>query len=304
MVDTNVAFVEQVYSSGEVYYVKKSENQLVLMDFVEDSGTNSSLRSALKSTNPSALFYYTLYYWNGSEKTAIADNVVPSSIGTPASGERAVICYTTYTLDETDKILISEIESITAAQDAVKTIITSAAEKHVAVKEKSCPLPQNTEEYAVSPSGNTVYCYTDKTDTYNLSDVYAVSVADEQIGVPELYEKQITNTLFFTATGQVGYYKGGALYLDKVKIAENVHNYSINGETGGISVMQNFDEQSGLGTVCHMMDGRAEVLSNGASQHIMLKDRVVYLKNGDTLYLHIEGEEREIAKAARILLAK
>ncbi|MBR3961849.1 MAG: hypothetical protein IKK13_06550, partial [Clostridia bacterium] len=148
------------------------------------------------------------------------------------------------------------------------------------------------------------YYYADKTDTYNLSDVYAVSASSGQIGEPELYEKQITNKLFFTVAGNTGYYKGGALYLDKVKIAENVHNYSINGETGGISVMQNFDEQSGLGTVCHMMDGRAEVLSNGASQHIMLKDRVVYIKNGNTLYLHIEGEEREIAKAARILLAK
>ena len=303
-VDTGVAFVQQVYSSGEVYYVKKSEKQLVLMDFVEDSKTNSSLRSALKTTSPSTLFYYTLYYFDGSQKSVIADNVVLSSIGAPASDEVPLICYTSFTLGETDKIMISEISSIAYAQDAVKEIITSATEKHFALKGKTYTLPHNTEDYAVSPSGDTVYYYADKTDTYNLSDVYAVSASSGQIGEPELYEKQITNKLFFTVAGNTGYYKGGALYFDKIKIADNVHSYSVNAETGGISVMQNFDEQSGLGTVCHMMDGRAEVLSNGASQHIMLKDRVVYIKNGNTLYLHVEGEEREIAKAARILLAK
>lgn len=302
-VDTNVAFVEQAYLTGECYYLKKSVNQLTLMDFVEDSKISSPFRAELRTTNPSTLFYYTLYYFNGSESVALAENVVLSSLGMPVA-ETPVICFTTYSLDESDKILISEISSISAAQEAVKGIITAATEKQVAVKDKAYSLPTNAEDYAVAPAGDTVYYYCDKTSTYDLSDVYSASLLNGEMGEPEVYEKQISNKLIFEKNGQVGYYKGGAFYLDKVKIADNVYNYSLNTETGGMSIMQSYDEESKMGTVCHMMEGRPEVLSTGATQHIMLKDRVLYIKNGEALYLHIEGEEREIAKAAKILLAK
>ena len=177
---------------------------------------------------------YTLYYFNGTESTAVTDALASYWIGTYSTGS-PVLLAPVYERDEVRKPKLSELMELTQSKSAtqVREMIEEAryskTEQYFVVQGTTSLFDEpDAKNFTISPDGDTVYFLNDLSDDGREGDLYKLAISDGKIGRAELYDTGVSSDyMYFMSDGRFAYYKDvdnakGDFYIDKVQIDYDV----------------------------------------------------------------------------------
>lgn len=255
-----------------------------------------------------------LYYYNGEDKKILTD-LYNSYTGT--AEESPLIIFSSYTLNNSSKLLLSEIEYASEVENLVKeSFNTSNGERKIAIKDKVSKFEQdNAVSFEISKDGKTIYYLDDYSGEESVGNLYKVEISDDKLGKRVLYEKEVYYGITLTEDGKVLYYKNvenykGTLYIDKKKVDSNVSTYVNYFEDDEMLVyFVDYNSEKHYGTLKCYTDGKATKIREDVYNYtITPSGEIMYLFDYSTssyegdLYVYDGGESKKIDSGVMVLI--
>lgn len=276
-----------------------------------DKASRDKWREALAETKLSHSVY-SLYLYNGSEKTAITESFA-GDINSAAAAEKPVISYVAYNQETFNKAKLSEIveaDDFKGFKDKVEKALFSSSDRYIAVGAIASVLEQeNASAICINESGTTVYYVDDIPEGKDAGDLYSVSIVENVVGEPELYDSDVyAGACKFLSDTQFLYFKdykdaNGDLYLNKAKVDYDVssNNLSYNSELEKIYYFIDWDNEKGYGILKEYANGESIKIADDVHSYSYTTDgKVLYLYDYSLKYyageLHLwdNGESQKI----------
>lgn len=322
---SDVYDVNIMYGENGIYYTKECDSEMTLGDFIEDDmkleyaelsqpeSTSYPYRRDFKSYSEysEALDKYNawkakevcdeirdsfkeplscvheLCYYDGEKEHVLSKNYI-STFHTNYAG-KPVFVFKEANKSETDKVSISELDSIYDAKDSVESELRNAGKLRIAVKAGLSDLDYDYDEVEfinVSESGKYLYFMNDISDDYH-GDLYMTDLSGGKAKKPELYDSDVYTTYSLRGDKPM-YFKDydesdecGELYIAKKKIGSDVYASFIKSESNDMDevfYMTEYNEDRERGTL---------KMTNGKKSIKIADDVHAYsvLPNGDVAYL-------------------
>lgn len=233
---------------------------------------------------------YSLCFYNGTEKAVITDTF-SKSYAVTASAEKPVISYVAYdqeTLEKEKLSTIVEANDLSAFQEKVESALFSSSERYIAIGSTASVFQQeNAASIRINDSGTEVYYVDDIPEGKNAGDLYKLSIAENTVGTPELYDSEVSvKNCYFLSDSQFLYFKDykdgdGDLYINKAKVDYDVSslNLNYNKEQDKLYYMIDWDKDKGYGTLKEYASGQSAKIADDVHSY-------TYTPNGKVLYLY------------------
>ena len=281
-----------------------------------DKLTRDILREDLAETYISES-NYALFYYNGSEATAITDTLVYDGyIGEynirsdyATANEAAVIIFKTYNQTSINKVNFSEINSISDVEEIVEEGLDSSSELHVSVGSKASVVEHtDAQNLSIDSAGKTIYFLDNIDDQESYGDLYKITVSKENSPKAEFYESDVSTAVTrFISEDNYMYYKDvenatGELYINKDSIDYDVSlDHTIyDDKSDAIAYFTDWNSEKSYGTLkVQTQNGNSKIADDVHAFNFTPSGEVLYLydynsdhSNGE-LYLYVEGENNE-----------
>ena len=268
-------------------------------------------REALENAKLSHTIY-SLYFYNGSEKTAITESFA-GDISSVAAAQNPVISYAAYNQETLNKAKLSELaeaDDYDGFKDKVEKALFSSSDRYIAVGAAPSVLKQEkAAAICINESGTAIYYVDDIPEGKDAGDLYSVSIVDNVVGEPELYDSDVyAGTCYFLSDTQFLYFKdykdaNGDLYLNKAKVDYDVcsNNLSYNDKLEKIYYYSDWDNEKGYGLLKEYANGESVKIADDVHSYSYTTDgKVLYLYDYSLKYyageLHLwdNGESQKI----------
>lgn len=280
----------------EAYYAKASRDKW---------------REALAETKLSHTVY-SLYFYSGSEKTAITDSFA-GDINSAAAAKKPVISYAAYNQEAFNKAKLSDIveaNDFKGFNDKIEKALFSSSDRYIAVGAAPSVLKQEkAAAIRINESGTAIYYVDDIPEGKDAGDLYSVSIVDNVVGEPELYDSDVyAGTCYFLSDTQFLYFKdykdaNGDLYLNKATVDYDVssNNLSYNSELEKIYYYTDWNNEKGYGILKEYANGESVKIADDVHSFSYTTDgKVLYLYDyslkhyAGELHLWDKGESQKI----------
>lgn len=251
---------------------------------------------------------YTLYYYNGSEETVITDALVDEWEVTYVR-TKPVMVISVYNQSDIQKVKLSEISSYDEVSDLVDAALYSSSEKYVVVGSTMSILEQtDAKNIRLSSDGNVIY-YLDDVSESGVGDIYKVTISDGQVGKPEMYDSDVSNSdVTITEDDSLVYYKNvdneaykGDLFINGQEIDYDVALWNITFWDDAVLYYTDWNAEKSYGTLKMYKDGTNTKIADDVSDvETTNNDDIVYLYDYSvkyytgTLYLYNSGKPKKI----------
>lgn len=289
--------MEAEYNAArEAYYAKLSRDEL-RKDLKEETLEQSS---------------YSLCFYNGIEATVITDAFVGDNYYSDYTyaSDAPVIIYEAYN-QSSQKVKLSEVESIYDIKEMVEAALFSSSEKYIAVKTTATVVEQEKEanSFRINSSGTVVYYIDNIPDEKSYGELYRISIADGVVGKAEVYDNDVyIGYCRFACDDKFEYYKDykdskGELYVNKTKIDYDVKVYSpvVYSDSDKVIYFTDWDNDKMYGTLKIYQNGKSVKVADDVHDFSTMGDgRILYLYDYSLNYykgeLHVweNGETRKI----------
>ena len=255
---------------------------------------------------------YALCFYSGTEKTVITDAFSVRYAYT-AAAEKPVISYVAYDQEAVEKTKLSavmEANDISVFQERVENALFSSYDRYIALGSAPSVLKQEkAAAIRINGAGTEVYFVDDVPDGKDAGDLYKVTIADNVVGEPELYDSDVSvGSCYFLSDSGFLYFKDlkdgtGDLYLNKAKVDYDVSNLSLgyNEKQDKLYYMIDWDSEKCYGTLKEYAGGETVKIADDVYSYAYIPDgRVLYLYDYSLKYyageLHLweNGESRMI----------
>ena len=255
---------------------------------------------------------YSLYFYNGSEKTAITESFA-GDISSVAAAQNPVISYAAYnqeTLNKTKLSELAEADDFSGFYDKIEKALFSSSDRYIAVGATASVLKQEqAAAIRINESGTAIYYVDDIPEGKNVGELYSVSIVENVVGEPELYDSDVyAGACYFLSDTQFLYFKdykdaNGDLYLNKAKVDYDVcsNNLSYNDKLEKIYYYSDWDNEKGYGTLKEYANGESVKIADDVHSYSYTTDgKVLYLYDYSLKYyageLHLwdNGESQKI----------
>lgn len=255
---------------------------------------------------------YSLCFYNGSEKNVITE-AFAYGIDAVVATEKPVISYVAYNQKEFNKLKLSQItnyDDIDNFAEKVETALFSSSDRYITIGNTASVVEQkNATALRINESGTAVYFIDDIPEGKNAGDLYKVSVVENTVENPEMYDSDVySGACFFLSDEQFLYFKdykdgNGDLYLNKAKVDYDVNfsNLSYNSESGKIYYVTDWDSEKSYGTLKEYANGESVKIADDVYSYVYTPDgKVMYLYDYSLKYyageLHLwdNGESKKI----------
>lgn len=242
------------------------------------------LREDLKSET--IITDYTLYFFDGTEATVVADGVNGESHVFWAN-EKPVIVFSACSEPVDLKIKLSEISAAFEVADPVWEALEASSDRYIAAGSTLSVIEQTNASYFIVSSDGSAVFFLDNMSEKGDGDLYKINITDDQIGERELYDSDVSDHSIFFDDDHIVYYKS-------VRDDENMGDLFVDGEEIDFAVDIRFRPRLENGAVFYftywnekMNRGTLKMFKNGNRTRVsdVLYDYTV-TRNGDILYLH------------------
>jgi len=241
--------------------------------------------------------YYSLYYYDGSEKYEITD-ACASSYPITAS-EAPVIIYKVFNQASFEKVKLSEVVSVYDIESLAEAALFSSAEWYIASKDAATfiELEYESTHFRVNSSGTLVYYIDNVPDEKNYGDLYQISINKGVVGSPEVYDSDVYYSAYnFVSDDELQYFKDfkdakGEFYINENRIDYDVNPYDIVVDSNLEKVFYyvDWDDDKEYGTLKVYQDGDSKKIDDDVNFYTVTPDgRVLYLY--DFSQNHYKGE--------------
>ena len=229
---------------------------------------------------------YTLYYFDGTEATVVADGVNGESHVFWAN-EKPVIVFSACSEPVDLKIKLSEISAAFEVADPVWEALEASSDRYIAAGSTLSVIEQTNASYFIVSSDGSAVFFLDNMSEKGDGDLYKINITDDQIGERELNDSDVSDHSIFFDDDHIVYYKS-------VRDDENMGDLFVDGEEIDFAVDIRFRPRLENGAVFYftywnekMNRGTLKMFKNGNRTRVsdVLYDYTV-TRNGDILYLH------------------
>ncbi len=274
------------YDSGEIYYTKRSDNVINVIDYIEKDTDNEALYERLKTAKHS-IFSYSLYYYN-TDEILVSDMFIYDSLNDTYAKDAPVVAFNAYHPEKAEKVKLSSvnsyIEALTALDDAVS--VTRYQDIQLAVKDKVISTDIDYAfNYFFSDDGSTFYyldeisvgsSLDDTTGTLNKIQINDGAVSDKTKIDEKVFYAHLENGALVYEKNYNG--KEFDLYVDSKLVDEGVNAYFIKYTDNKIAYLTDYDNDTNSGTL-KLFDGNS---SKEIAKNVFDFD---FSFNGDVIYL-------------------
>ena len=281
-----------------------------------DKVNRDSLRDSLKESTME-LTKYTLYYYNGTEETVVTDALTsPGSVSYAL--DASTLLLSVYEQSEVKKVKFSEVSSIYDVRNKVDDALYSSSARYIAVKATLTLLDQpDASHFTISYDGAVIYFLDDIPEDGAKGELYKITIADGQVGRPELYDSDVsTNGMFFLADNRFVYYKDvdesnwkGDLYIDKAEIDYDTRLYSVSYTDNAVYYYTDWNYNKGYGTLKKYENGEKTKIADDVHSFVTTDDNdLLYLYDYSsnsykgTLYRYNKGEAVKVDEDVMALI--
>ena len=274
-----------------------------------------SVRQTLTTTTKTST-EYSLYYYNGSEEILLTDKQA-GSYGERFAGERPVAVYWGYRQAEIPKVNLSEIQSASEVSDKIDMALYSARDCYISIGGTPFMLEEaDIDRYVLSDNGDTLY-FLDNVSDNDVGDVYKLSIQENQLGTPGLYDTEVSAYGFYFYGGKdLVYYKNvdteyykGDLYFNGEEIDYDVRMYMLYDVDGVLYYFTDWNSNQECGVLKMYADGiRTKISDDVYDYEVLPNGEVVYLYDYSTTYYkgtlrrYNGGEPEKLADDVAMLL--
>ena len=323
---SEIISVVKIYENGEAYYLKQTEKQVLLNDYVEDDTKKANseeikeLKKSLKDSTAET-HLYDLYYYNGKKGKSVAKNVQQEDVRT--ASERAVVLFKTCDISGMKKLKLSEISSAWEVEEKILEYISVNSKYQVAVEKKTTTITQkNIGQAILAENGDVLYFVADiAEEMINTSDaigtLYKMSISGSKAKTPKKYASDVyarevaivgdTDVLYYKNVSEVDYIMQGDLYVNKKNRDENVKVGSAvcfkDADKKAVYYLSDWKYQASMGTLKRVKGNKVTEIRKAAHAfYAMEKGEVFFIGDYDVetysgnLYRHKNGKARKIDK--------
>lgn len=326
---SDVQRVYRGYDSGEVYYIKLSENDIVsVIDYIDDDMKESdALITKPVCSKKTTRDYYREHLkdrtmnhriesfccYNGTEEKVLNSALLVDRAYSSASAP--VVVFSVYKLGRVPSIKLSEIKSLYDVSGMINAALFSEREYYIAVSDVVSALEEfdNISYYIrIDDSGEHLYYFNDEDGYGSTSDLYSAAIVDGRVQTSELYDTGITCMSYSSITffnGKIAYWKSvnvdkhrGDLYVDKKKADDGIDYRTVmfDENSGAITYIADADSK-GKGTLKIYRKGSVEEISDDVSDYCVLPNgNILYMyhynigRNSGKLYMYSSGVTEKV----------
>lgn len=242
-----------------------------------------SIRSYLTSASLD-LDCLSFCYFDGEKETVITSTMENSYYYTFSYGAPVAV-YKAYTVSDSAKITLSELNSAEDIQQYVTGKLSAKLQPFIAVKGESTALAQKkgAQNFSINSDGTMVLFFDDIPDGKSYGDLYQVTIKDGKPGAPVLYDSEVhinTCTIF---SENIRYFKdyenhAGEMYINKKRVASDVYiGYDI-GADGELFFYTDWNDEKELGTLQMYKDGKVTKIADDVHTFVLTpRNQVLYL---------------------------
>lgn len=325
--------VLRIYDSGEMYYTRETTDNASLMDYVADDmkaidaaiefpyrsqfattdeylnaleaynakKNRDELRASLQETSLGTSSY-ALCYFNGADETVVADAFVDYQSNSAIATDAAVIAYEAYNQSGFSKVRLSEVDSIYALKDAVKSAMYASSDRYIAVKGTATVVEQEKKatRFQINAAGTIVYYFDDIPDGKSYGELYRITIVNGVVYKPEVFDSDVSTSYSgFIDNDHYKYFKDykndvGELYINKQRIDYDVYVYDITycSDLNEVFYYTDVNDERSSGTLKVNQNGKAVKIADDVHDFSVVPDgRVLYLYDYSKKYY--KGELRE-----------
>ena len=283
---SDVVSVIKVHETGEIYYTKQDQEEFTHWDFIEDdvpdtyySEYYSEQLANYTVSNPMK----TLYYYNGTESTMVAENVIDWEY---TDSKRAVLVYECYDGEELPKMTLSEyVEDSPSMYWWLRDEMEKNAVSCVAIGGTTEEIDVGTLYTAhLNDEGMILYVCADYDEEDACLSLYKLILGENSVESFDLMDDEVYTRLCFN-NDSILYFKEvndglGELYMDGNYIDDDVAaSFPVTVQDGRVYYMQDYNYDKDIGTFTYY-DGK---------ETVAVKDDVSKFfstKSGDVLFLY------------------
>ena len=233
---------------------------------------------------------YSLCFYNGTEVTVITDTF-SGFYSYTAGAEKPVISYVAYDQENLEKETLSaviESNDISKFKEKVESALFSAYDRYITIGATATVMKQeNATGIRINESGTEIYYVDDIPDGKDAGDLYKISVVENVVGTPELYDSEVYAKIgYFLSDTQFLYFKDykdgtGDLYLNKAKVDYDVssNNLNYNENTNKLYYLIDWDNDKSYGVLKEYSNGESVKISDDVYSY-------AYVPDGKVLYLY------------------
>lgn len=243
----NVYRVQQVYETGEVYYLKAEDTntQTTLINYINDDmqETDATITKPdypwisdypdYESYNAAYEAYdaaYDLYLEKLARddlRTELNQQTIDSETyslyyyngkeeikitdrlydAVDTSSKAPAFLYRTYNLDSIEKINLSEVSSVSQVESKIEQALEDSADLFVAVKDNATQIELTNAQRYSLTETGDMLYYIGNVND-NVGELYQIPITDNKLGQEKLYDSEVyTSNLSVTKNGQLLYFK-------------------------------------------------------------------------------------------------
>lgn len=317
------------YDSGEVYYTKLSEKDIVsVIDYIDDDMKEAdALITKPACSKKTIRDYYREHLknetmnrriesfccYNGTEEKVLNSALLVDQVYSSASAP--VVVFSVYKLGRVPSIKLSQIKSLYDVGGMINAALFSEREYYIAVSDVVSALEEfdNHSYYIrIDDSGENLYYFNDEDGYGSTTDLYSAAIVDGRVQNSELYDTGITCLSYSSITffnGKIAYWKGvnvdkhrGDLYVDKERADVGIDYRTVMyDENLGVITYIADANSKGKGTLKIYGKGSAEEISDDVSDYCVLPNgNILYMydyntnRNSGELYMYRSGMTEKV----------
>jgi len=288
---SDVTSVLSTYESGEMYYVKSTEEAETLYDYIiNDNDYDEEIMSNFKEmTLPSKK---TLCYYTGSEEKIVSESY---SAWEDGATKAPVMIFAAYGEVEIEKKNLSDLfdseEGTYGFYEDIQKNLEESAEYYLASEETATVIEaEEVAKFRINAEGTQIYYLAEVSEEKKHGDLYSIAVKGGKPEKAESYDTDVSSEVGFGFSGdRFYYYKDynseksiGELYVDKVKIDSDVYPYqtTVSDKHDKIVYMVDYDKDDQEGTLkIASFKGKPEKIQDDVYNYTILPD-------GEILFLY------------------
>lgn len=274
-------------AAKEAYNKAYAEYRDVLRPAWREKQNRDSLRESLKEAKLTTTAY-TLYYYNGTESTAVTETMTQSGAVDYAL-DKAVLVIKTAKAAQVEKVKLSEVDGVYDVREKVNKALDTEKEMNlVAGTTLSAIEQEKATQFNLANDGSALYFLDDVDEEKNVGDLYKVAVSGGKAGDKEKLDSDVYNGyIYIVWDSSVSYAKDvkaeddkGDLYVDGKKIDIDVYLFSTDdSDSKTLRYYSDYKSEKKVGTLKQYVNGKEPVK--------IADDVFTYtvLPTGDMLYL-------------------
>lgn len=237
---------------------------------------------------------YSLYYYDGKKETELTDSYYSVSQG---SDEEKVIVYYAYNQSETQKVKISEIDSVYDIKNMVQASLFSSRQAYIAMEDKVKII--DGENAVLNEDASKLYYLSD-------DDIYVAKISGKNLKKAERYQKNV-DTFALYGDNVVAGKKDSEddylydIYINKDKVASDVANILCDEDFKTFYMLADCNADKETGKLIRYKGGKTKTIDKGVHDFTVTPNGKLYYiadyevkdREGD-LFAYKMGKGKEI----------